>query len=44
MLRIKYVTLDGHLRMTTLQLDLKYWPTFELHRDEATGEWARRML
>lgn len=43
-LRVKYVTLEGHVRMTTLKLDLQYWPTFTLSRDAATGEWGRRML
>ena len=43
-LRLKYVDLEGRCRMTTLKLDLKYWPTFLLQRDAATGEWERRML
>ena len=40
-LRIKYVDLEGRCRMTTLKLDLRFWPTFLLERDEA-GEWHRR--
>ena len=40
-LRVKYVDLEGRCRMTTLKLDLKYWPTFALERD-AEGEWRRR--
>ena len=43
-LRIKYVDLEGRKRMTTLKLDLKYWPTFLLKRDEKSGEWERTML
>ena len=41
-LRVKYVDIEGRTRMTTLKLDLKYWPTFALERDEKSGEWCRR--
>jgi hypothetical protein len=41
--RIKIVDLEGRCRMTTLKLDLKYWPTFCLHR-HASGEWARELV
>ena len=40
--RVKTVDLEGRLRMTTLKLDLKYWPTFTLSRS-AAGEWSRTM-
>ena len=39
-LRVKYVDLEGRTRMTTLRLDLTYWPTFTLERG-ADGEWTR---
>lgn len=42
-LRIKYVDLDGRPRMTTVKIDLKYWPTFLLQR-QASGEWERQEL
>ena len=42
MVRVKTVDLEGRLRMTTLKLDLKYWPTFTLSRSTA-GEWSRTM-
>jgi PDZ domain-containing secreted protein len=41
--RIKIVDLEGRCRMSTLKLDLKYWPTFSLSRGE-DGEWAREAI
>ena len=41
--RIKHVDLEGRVRMTTLKLDLRYWPTFVLERT-ADGEWERHLL
>ena len=38
--RIKAVDLDGAIEVTTLKLDLEFWPTYELVRD-ADG-WHRR--
>lgn len=38
--RIKAVDLDGAVEVTTLKLDLEFWPTYELVR-EADG-WKRR--
>ena len=40
-LRIKYVDLEGRRRMTTLKVDLKYWPTFLLTRGP-NGDWVRK--
>lgn len=40
--RLQVVGLDGVVRVTTLKLDLQYWPTVELHRN---GEgWQRNYL
>lgn len=41
--RVKIVDLEGRCRMTTLKLDLKYWPTFCLNRGP-DGEWAREVI
>ena len=38
--RIKAVDLDGAIEVTTLKLDLEFWPTYELVRD--AGGWHRR--
>jgi len=38
-LRIKYADLEGRVRVTTLKLDLKYWPTYML--DRVGLEWER---
>ena len=38
--RIKHVDLEGRVRMTTLKVDLKYWPTYRLSRT-AGGDWER---
>lgn len=43
-LRVKHIDLEGRCRMTTIKLDLKYWPTYLLERDVASGEWERRGL
>ena len=41
--RIKHVDLEGRVRMTTLKLDLKYWPTYMLERAD-DGEWSRSAI
>ena len=41
-MRVKFTDLEGRHRLTTLKLDLQYWPTFTLESD-AAGEWARTM-
>jgi len=38
--RVKHVDLEGRVRMSTLKLDLRYWPTYVLQRG-ADGEWTR---
>ena len=40
--RIRQEDLRGASSVSTLKLDLKYWPTFALERDEKSGEWCRR--
>ncbi len=40
--RIKSVDLDGGVEVITLKLDLEFWPTFELARED--GEWERRRV
>ena len=40
--RVKFTDLEGRHRLTTLKLDLQYWPTFTLESD-AAGEWVRTM-
>ncbi len=40
--RIKSVDLDGRVDVTTLKLDLEYWPTYELIRSD--GEWHRALV
>jgi len=39
-LRVKYIDIDGRPRMTTVKLDLHYWPTYKLER-AGDGEWQR---
>jgi C-terminal processing protease CtpA/Prc len=40
--RLKTVTWDGQVEVTTLKLDLRYWPTYEvLHTKDG---WARRPI
>jgi hypothetical protein len=36
---IRYVDLEGRLRVTTLKLDLRWWPTFSLER--VGLDWVR---
>jgi len=40
--RVKMVALDGRTLVKTMKLDLTYWPTLVLERDD--GEWVRREL
>jgi pro-apoptotic serine protease NMA111 len=40
--RLKTVTWNGSIDVTTLKLDRQYWPTYELRRT-ATG-WQRRAI
>jgi S1-C subfamily serine protease len=40
--RIKVVDLDGGIEVITLKLDLEFWPTYELVRDDAG--WSRRRV
>ena len=40
--RLKTVALDGKVDVITLRLDLRYWPTYRLHRE--AGAWKRARL
>ncbi len=40
--RIKTVDLDGSFEVITLKLDLEFWPTYELIRDD--DSWQRRKV
>ncbi len=41
-LRLRTVDLEGRPGVQTLELDLHYWPTYELRRRD--GEWTRRAV
>eukprot|EP00216_Chloropicon_sp_CCMP2111_P002213 CAMPEP_0198241736 /NCGR_PEP_ID=MMETSP1446-20131203/6471_1 /TAXON_ID=1461542 ORGANISM="Unidentified sp, Strain CCMP2111" /NCGR_SAMPLE_ID=MMETSP1446 /ASSEMBLY_ACC=CAM_ASM_001112 /LENGTH=1038 /DNA_ID=CAMNT_0043924613 /DNA_START=27 /DNA_END=3143 /DNA_ORIENTATION=+ len=41
--RLKVCHLDNRLKVITLRLDHRFWPTWELTLDHASGQWFRKV-
>ena len=36
--------LDPQVKVVSVKTDLRYWPSWQLSLDAATGEWRREVL